>query len=190
MPFSFSNQLSTIIGYAEQQEPLSILDVGVGMGQYGFLLRTNLENINLFEINGEKARLRDKSQWKIKIDGIEGYAGYLTPVHDYAYNRILIGDALELLPTLASNSYDLVLAVDILEHFHKEQGFRFLAECRRIAKRSSLISTPKEFMEQDVPANPFENHRSVWNDIDLKCCGFDTFLPNPLSWIAVASHHE
>lgn len=45
MPFSFSNQLSTIIGYAEQQKPLSILDVGVGMGQYGFLLRTNLERV-------------------------------------------------------------------------------------------------------------------------------------------------
>ncbi|HMV11524.1 MAG TPA: class I SAM-dependent methyltransferase [Nitrosomonas sp.] len=190
MPFSFSNQLSAIIGYAEQQKPLSILDIGVGMGQYGFLLRTNLENINLFEINGANARLRDKNQWRIKIDGIEGYAGYLTPVHNYAYNRILIGDALELLPTLASNSYDLVLAIDILEHFYKEQGVHFLKECRRIAKGSSLISTPKEFMEQDVPANPFENHRSVWNDEDLKRCGFDTFLPNPFSWIALASHHE
>lgn len=186
MPFSFSNQLSDIIGFAEQKKPKSVLDIGVGMGQYGFLLRTNLENVNLFEINGTNARQRDKNQWKIKIDGIEGYTGYLTPVHDYAYNQIMIGDALELLPMLDSHSYELVLAIDILEHFDKNQGIRFLKECRRVCSGSALISTPKTFIEQDVPANPFENHRSVWNDDDLKRCGFDTFLPNSLSWIAIA----
>ncbi|MDV6345237.1 hypothetical protein [Nitrosomonas sp. Is37] len=93
MPFSYSNQLSTIIGFAEQQRPESILDIGVGIGQYGFLLRTNLENINLFEIEGSNARQRSKDQWKIRIDGIEGYAGYLTAVHDYSYSQLMIGDA-------------------------------------------------------------------------------------------------
>ena len=43
MPFSYSSQLSTIVGYVEQQNPATILDVGIGMGQYGFLLRTNLK---------------------------------------------------------------------------------------------------------------------------------------------------
>lgn len=88
MPFSYSNQLSTIVGYAEQQNPATILDVGIGMGQYGFLLRTNLENINLFEINGAHARQRDKHEWKIRIDGIEGYPGYINAVHEYAYQPI------------------------------------------------------------------------------------------------------
>jgi 2-polyprenyl-3-methyl-5-hydroxy-6-metoxy-1,4-benzoquinol methylase len=187
MPFSYSNQLSTIIGFAEQQNPESILDIGVGMGQYGFLLRTNLENINLFEIDGSNARQRSKDQWKIRIDGIEGYAGYLTAVHDYSYNRLIIGDALELLSAMKDRTYDLVLAVDILEHFYKEQGINFLKECKRVCRGSVLVSTPKEFIEQDVPANPLENHRSHWTEEDLKQCGFDFFLPNSLSLIAIAT---
>ncbi|SDY44745.1 class I SAM-dependent methyltransferase [Nitrosomonas sp. Nm33] len=140
MPFSYSNQLSTIIGFAEQQRPESILDIGVGMGQYGFLLRTNLENINLFEIEGSNARQRSKDQWKIRIDGIEGYAGYLTAVHDYSYSRLMVGDALELLSVLEDRTYDLVIAIDILEHFYKEQGINFLKECKRVCRGSVLIA--------------------------------------------------
>ena len=108
MPFSYSSQISTIIGYAENLKPISILDIGVGMGQYGFLLRTNLENLNLFEIHGEIANQRNKNEWKIRIDGIEGYPGYLTPVHDYSYNKIFIGDALSLLTSISNESYDFV----------------------------------------------------------------------------------
>lgn len=189
MPFSHSSQLSTIIGFAEQQNPQSILDVGVGMGQYGFLLRTDLEKVNLFEINGSDAHQRSKDQWKITIDGIEGYAGYLTAVHDYSYNNLMIGNALELLPTLNDKTYDLVLAVDILEHFEKEQGIAFLQECRRVSRGSVLVSTPKDFIAQEVLANPLENHRSHWSEKDLRLCGFDFFLPNAFSLIAIAQYN-
>lgn len=186
MPFSNSSQLSAIIGFAEQRNPQSILDVGVGMGQYGFLLRTNLENINLFEINGATARQRNRDQWKIKIDGIEGYPGYATPVHEYAYNNLMIGNALILLPSLADDAYDLVIAIDILEHLDKNPGKYFLEQCLRVCKGSVLISTPKEFCEQEVAANPLENHRSHWTEEDLRSCGFVTFLPDSLNWIAIA----
>ncbi len=186
MPFSYSSQLSAIVGFAEQQKPQAILDVGIGMGQYGFLLRTNLENINLFEIDGVHARQRDKSEWNIRIDGIEGYPGYINTVHQYAYTSLLIGDAMKILPTLQAGTYDLVLAIDILEHFDKEQGGLFLKECQRVCKGHVLVSTPKEFIEQEVVANPLENHRSHWTEKDLKMCGFESFLSNPLSWIAIA----
>lgn len=186
MPFSYSSQLSTIIGFAEQQNPQAILDVGVGMGQYGFLLRINLENVNLFEIQGATAWQRNKDQWKVIIDGIEGYAGYITPVHDYAYTHLMIGNALEILPTIESNFYELVLAIDILEHFDKTDGKAFLRECRRVCRGPVLVSTPKEFIEQEVTANPLENHRSHWTEEDLKICGFENFLPNSLSLIAIA----
>ncbi len=185
MPFSQSSQLSTIVGFIEQANPASILDVGTGMGQYGFLARNNLENVNLFVVDGANASQRPKAGWRVRIDGIEGYAGYLTPVHDYVYNRMLIGDALSVLSGIADNAYDLVLAVDILEHFDKPEGLRFLAELRRVAGEAALVSTPKAFHSQEIEANPFENHRSCWSQAELAAEGFADVLQNNESWIAV-----
>lgn len=185
MPFSQSSQLSTIIHYAEQLKPLSVLDLGTGMGQYGFLLRTNLENINLFEISGATGQQRPREQWKVRIDGVEGFAGYITPVHAYAYNNMQISDVLDALPRIADDSYDLVIGIDILEHFTTENGSVFLDHCKRVAKRAALVSTPKAFHAQEIEANPFENHRSVWSVNDLADKGFTHILPNEESWVAV-----
>jgi predicted TPR repeat methyltransferase len=179
MPFSYSSQLSTIVGYAEQRQPRSVLDVGVGMGQYGFLLRTNLEHVHLFDVQGPTARQRPKSEWRVTIDGIEGFAGYLTPVHEYAYNRVLIGDALAILPTLPADAYDLVLAIDVLEHFASADAARFITELKRVAAGAVLISTPKAVIAQEVEANPFENHRSHWTPEALAGHGFEPLLEHP-----------
>lgn len=185
MPFSQSSQISTIVGCVEALQPRSVLDVGVGMGQYGFLLRTNLEHVGLFQVDGTEGRQAPRERWQVRIDGIEGYAGYLTPVHEWAYNRVTVGDALQVLPTIAGGSYDLVIAIDILEHFETPQGLMFLEQCRRVARRMALVSTPKQFCEQHVPANPFEDHRSVWSCEELAAQGYKRVLPNDESWIAV-----
>ncbi|MBS0425185.1 MAG: hypothetical protein JSR71_12375 [Proteobacteria bacterium] len=147
-----------------------------------------MENVNLFEIDGPNARQRSRDQWKIRIDGIEGFAGYITAVHEYSYTNLYIGEALKLLSRLGDKIYDLVLAIDILEHFDKEQGVIFLKECQRVCKGSVLVSTPKEFIEQEVQANPLENHRSHWTEEDFKLCGFDYFLPDSLSLIAILNN--
>jgi len=121
----------------------------------------------------------------VRIDGIEAGPTYLTPVHEYAYNRIMTGEAIELLREIGDNAYDLVLAVDILEHFTKPDGLKFLAELKRVAKRAVLVSTPKEFHSQEIEANPYENHRSHWTDEELKQEDYGEILANHESWIAV-----
>tara|TARA_B100001167_G_scaffold30418_1_gene16433 strand:+ start:317 stop:880 length:564 start_codon:yes stop_codon:yes gene_type:complete len=183
MPFSHSSQISAILGYLESKQPKSILDIGVGMGQYGFLARTNLEHFNLYEVINDTARRRDKAEWDILIDGVEAYPGYLTPVHDYSYNKIYEGDALEVIPNLSTN-YDMVLAIDILEHFEKDDGKRLLELIKDRCNQYGLVSTPKDFIEQHVEANPFEDHRSHWILQELQEAGFSEILPNALSWIA------
>lgn len=185
MPFSHSSQLSAIVGYAESMQPLSVLDVGVGMGQYGVLLRNNLENEHLFEVSGSFGRQRPREQWRVRIDGIEGFAGYLTPVHAWAYQKVHIGEALAVLADIADASYELVIAIDILEHFLPEHGRELLAQCRRVARRACLISTPKDFIAQTVEANPLEDHRSVWTAEQLATAGYTHVLPDTTSWIAV-----
>lgn len=157
------------------------------MGVYGFLLRTNLEHLNLFDISGARASQRPRSEWKVVIDGVEGFAAYLTPVHEYSYNRILLGDALDVLQAIPSRSYELVLAIDILEHFDRQNGDRFIVECLRICSKACLISTPKDYIEQIVEANPLEDHRSHWTKADLSDRGLGHVIDDAVSWIAVAS---
>jgi len=181
MPFSQSTQISTIMQFLEQAHPHSILDVGMGMGQYGFLSRVNLENENLFEINGKKGRLKEKHEWTLRIDGIEGCGSYITPVHEFAYNAIVVGDALEILPATLNDHYDIVLAIDILEHFDKKDGLVFLKHLKRITKSHALVSTPKAL---DEP-NSCENQHSLWSKEELIEQGFDTILENPTNWIAI-----
>lgn len=183
MPFSHSSLLSVVVGFLEKKQPQSILDVGVGFGQFGFLARTNLEHVNLFEWDELGSRKRGKEEWKIEIHGIEAFPGYITPVHDYAYNHIFIGDALEILPRLVLQ-YELVLATEILEHFDKDDGLKFIKLLKRASSGLVLISTPKEFIEQTYAANPYENHRSHWTKSDLEREGFDEFLDNDESWVA------
>ncbi|MDO9478143.1 MAG: class I SAM-dependent methyltransferase [Pseudohongiella sp.] len=182
MPFSQSSQLSSIVGFLETSQPKSILDVGTGFGQYGFLARTNIEHFNLFEVNGAIARKRERSEWNIVIDGIEAFKDYITPVHEYAYNNIFIGNAMDVLPTLTQR-YDIVLAIDILEHFDKDEGRQFIELLKHVCSGSVLVSTPKEFIEQHIEANPYEDHRSCWSLADLQACGFTAVLENHESWI-------
>jgi 2-polyprenyl-3-methyl-5-hydroxy-6-metoxy-1,4-benzoquinol methylase len=182
MPFSQSSQLSSIVGLIETCQPKTILDVGVGFGQYGFLTRTNLEHFHLFEVTGAVARKRERSEWTIVIDGIEAFKDYITPVHEYAYNTIYNGDAMQVLPTLTGR-YDMVLAIDILEHFDKEDGKHFIELLKSVCTGVVLVSTPKEFVEQQIDANPYENHRSCWSLAELQACGFTTVLENADSWI-------
>ena len=109
----------------------------------------------------------------------------MTPVHHYAYDKITIANVLDALPGIADNSYELVIGIDILEHFLTADGLVFLAHCKRIASRAALVSTPKIFYPQEIEANPYENHRSLWTQAQLASEGFGQVLANEESWVAI-----
>ena len=111
-------------------DPKSILDVGVGFGKYGYLSREFLE---LWDGREEYC------VWKRRIDGIEVFKDYITPIHEFIYDHIYIGDAVDILPTLEIK-YDLILLIDIIEHFDYERGMKLLEECMKRG-RNVIIST-------------------------------------------------
>jgi len=74
MPTSHLYQVIDIMELILFTSPESILDVGVGFGKYGFLSREYLE---LWDGRGKYC------DWKIRIDGIEAYKDYITPVHRF-----------------------------------------------------------------------------------------------------------
>lgn len=152
MPTSNISQVVKIMKLIQLANPLSILDIGVGFGKYGFLSR---EYLDLWD-GGDSYKT-----WRRRIDGIEIFSDYITPVHHFIYNEIYIGNALELLPNIPQK-YDLILLIDVIEHFTFEEGMNLLSLASACAK-SILISTPKNMGAQgSVFGNTYETHKFQW----------------------------
>ena len=99
MPTSHPYQIDDIIRLIIETAPKNIIDVGVGFGKYGVLAREYLE---LWD------GIKPYHNWNHRIDGIDAFKSYLTPLHDFIYDNIYIGNAIDVLPTLEIR-YDLLL---------------------------------------------------------------------------------
>ena len=163
MPSSRPNTIPTVIHLLRQLKPRSILDVGIGFAKWGHLFR---EYTDIVEAEHDPSRYQ-RQNWKIQIDGIEGFPDYLTDMHWFIYNKIHIGDARSLIRELPN--YDLVFLGDVLEHFSKEDGRQFLRDAFAHSNKAVILTTPKFETEQgDLCGNEMERHRSLWSNRDFK----------------------
>jgi hypothetical protein len=157
MPSSHSDQLNEIMELILETNPGKLLDIGVGYGKYGFLSREYLELWDSESSYGSR---------KHRIDGIEVYKNYLTPVHQQVYDTIFTGNALDILPSI-SEHYDLILMIDVLEHFTFEEGTKVLELCRT-KSRNVLVSVPRVMsVQEEIYGNVFETHRYNWKRKDF-----------------------
>jgi hypothetical protein len=169
MPSSRPNTIPIMIHLLRQLKPQSVLDVGVGFGKWGHLFR---EYTDIVEAEHDPARYL-RENWRVRIDGIEGHAVYLTEMHRYLYNEIHVGDAGALIKTLPK--YDLIFLGDIIEHFEKAAGVELLHDAYAGANKAVIVSTPKfETGQEGLCGNELERHRSLWSEGDF--CGFPDAL--------------
>lgn len=163
MPSSRPNAIPTTVHVVRQLDPASILDVGVGFGKWGLLFR-EYTDIRASEADSHRYR---KEAWKVRIDGIEGFPRYLTPVHEYVYDRVHIGLVQDLVDGL--EDYDVVHVGDMIEHLPKAQGLQILEKLLQRSRKALIVSTPKYDTHQaDSVANDLERHRSVWTKADFR----------------------
>lgn len=175
MPTSHMHQLNEIVETIVLVNPQTILDIGVGFGKYGVLAREFLE------LRDGRDQYHD---WQRQIDGIEIFADYLTPLHEFVYDQVYLGNAADVLPTLTT-TYDLILLIDVLEHFPQQEGTAVLQACLQQGHHV-LVSTPGWFFPQaDAFNNPYEQHRSFWTKADLACFSPHCFIPNDVSLICL-----
>ena len=162
MPSSRPNTIPIVIHLLRQFQPKSILDVGIGFGKWGHLFR---EYTDINEAEKDPARYRRKN-WRVRIDGIEGHAAYVTPMHRFLYNDIHIGNACALIKQLPR--YDLIFMGDIIEHLEKAAGLQLLRDAVVKAGKGVIVSTPKyETGQSELCGNELERHRSLWSARDF-----------------------
>ena len=80
--------------------------------------------------------------------------------------------SLQSLP-MANRAVDAVVALDVIEHFVKDEALALLREFERVARRAIVLLTPNGFLPQAGTAeNPFMEHRSGWSTADLAALGY------------------
>lgn len=176
MPSSQYYHISKIMEMIISLNPKSVLDIGSGFGKFGVLCREYLE---LWDG-------RQKYEFKRRIDCVEVFQQYISPLHQYIYNKIYNNDILDIAQEL-DIKYDLVLLIDVLEHFEKDDGSRLL---RTLLKNNEciLVSTPKNPSPQkDAFGNIYETHKSAWSPSELSSFGNIAFVRDDISWISVIS---
>jgi len=133
-------------------DPKRVIDLGMGTGKYGFLIREQSDLAN--------GRI-DRDAWQIKIDGVEGYAAYIGSHQQAVYDTITVAEVADFLSRSDSDSYDFALALDIIEHFSPADAVGVVKDALRVSEYV-LISTPKGFYAQQHGGNELETHRSWW----------------------------
>ena len=137
-----------------------MLDLGIGMGFYGAVVRQWLD--------------LGVRPWRTRLVGVEGFAGYRNPCWDL-YDEVVVSPIEEFL-IAAAETWDAILLLDVLEHFPHAAGEQILAAARgRFSQGGRLyVGTPAVWMEQGaVYGNEFERQRSLWTAGDLCGAGFE-----------------
>ena len=162
MPTSPWQPIGPIIDLIMDIEPRPdrILDVGLGFGKWGMLLREYLEYY------GRSSTLAGTRL--IVIDGIEVCASYVGTIQKAIYDTVFLGDARAVLPELVTCSYDLVMLIDVIEHFDKVEGKDVLAECVRVGEVVIVSTASGWYPQKAAHGNIYETHRSLWTVTDLR----------------------
>ena len=162
MPSSTYKALPFILQEIIKTQPSSILDIGIGFGKWGFLCREYLESWN--------NRVYPKD-WTVQIDGVEIWKDYIEklPWLKTIYNTVHLGDACRLVNNL--QSYDVIIAGDIIEHVDKVRGITLIKSLKSKTKQKLILSIPlgSNWMENKIVAgNPYEEHQAIWNELEIK----------------------
>lgn len=165
MPTSDPTIIPAIINTIRELNPTKILDLGFGKGKYGFLIREYLEhNKNLL------------------IDGVEGYHKNITQLQEKIYDNIFNED-IRNIDNYLLNTYDLIIIIDVFEHFSKDDAIQLVTELTKKSKYI-FIAIPRYVPDQkgfDDDPYEYEKHRYNWKPNELKKYFRCSFISNNTS---------
>lgn len=138
----------------ELQKIKSVLDVGCGSNSPLRKVKSNFSSVgvDVFEPSVKKSK-------KAAI-----------------HNKYKIGDILKIESFFKHNSFDAVIALDVVEHFKKKEALNLIKSMEKIARKKIIIFTPFGFTQQHpYDGNPFQEHKSGWSIAEFKKMGYKVY---------------
>jgi len=146
-----------------KSQPDTVLDLGIGMGFYGAVVRQWLDS--------------GVRPWRTHLVGVEGFAAYRSPCWAL-YDEVVI-ETIERFIETTDRTWEAVLLLDVLEHFEHAAGGELISAIRaRLSPGGRFfVGTPAVWMDQGaVYGNELERHRSLWTAAELRSLDFELLL--------------
>jgi len=138
----------------------SLLDVGCG----GF---SPLKDLN------------KKLKRSVGVDGFKPSIDKAIERKTHSENKVI--NVLELTKHFKDKSFDVIVALDLIEHLTKEEGNKLLEDFEKIAKKKIIIFTPNGFVPQgEYDGNTYQVHKSGWGFKEMQKKGFKVYGLNGL----------
>lgn len=142
-----------------RHKPMRVLDLGIGFGFYGAVVRQWLDQ-------GVKP-------WSTRLVGVEAWGNYANPMWDL-YDMVVV-DTIENFLSRHSESFEYILMTDVIEHFERPAAINVMRSIvgRLTPRGRFIVGTPGVFFAQGaVHGNDRETHRSHWTIDDFIALGF------------------
>ncbi len=157
MPISDYRHIPQVLDEVYALQPETVLELGIGFGKWGVLLREVLDAMY--------GRCRP-DQWLRRIWGVDVWEPYRNPMWQ-AYNGVDITNftgGLNEGMTWRRAGWDLVLMMDSLEHLPPDEALPFL-ESLVANNKHVIVSVPNGLMPQDeaVYGNAHERHLTTFH---------------------------
>jgi len=89
------------------------------------------------------------------------------------YTQTILMDANKISDFFDENSFDCVLAFDLIEHLKKSEGLFLLSAMESIASKKVIVFTPNGFLSQgSINGNPHQIHQSGWSASEMQALGY------------------
>lgn len=110
--------------------------------------------------------------------GIDVYKPYLEKIESKVPFIPVCENVKNISNLFLENSFDIVMALDVVEHLTKEDALKLIKDCEKIAKKACIIETPEGFIPQDIDiwghgGDEYQTHRSGWDSQEFLDLGYE-----------------
>ncbi len=103
---------------------------------------------------------------------------------NHIHNKYTEGNITKINHYYRPKSFDVVAAIDVIEHLSKRDAIPFISKLEHIAKKRVIIMTPNGFCHQDhYQDNPYQDHKSGWKAKDFRDRGYRVYGLRSFKWL-------
>lgn len=120
---------------------------------------------------GKESPLRFFSKRPYSV-GVDIFLPYLLESkRNGIHNEQILADVRAL--PFKAKAFNGIMALEVIEHLTKDEGYKLLREMEKLSKKLVIISTPNGFLPQEErDGNPFQKHKSAWTMNEFKSLGY------------------